>query len=272
MNTIDRDTVMCLSLAARPGNHGNRFHNFLYDELGLNFVYKSFTSSDISATIAGIRSLGIRGVGVSMPYKESCMPFLDALDPSAAAIDSVNTIVNDDGVLTGYNTDYLAVRAMLTEHEVPRDADFALLGAGGMAKAVLAALVDSGFTDGVVVSPRDLERGERLAARYRVSAVRELGERRPRLLINATPVGMAGGPEADQLAFGREVVAAADVVLDVVYLPPDTPLVRLARGLGLRVLTGDEVMMRQSREQFAMYTGVVPTAEQIDRAEAYAAS
>lgn len=123
------------------------------------------------------------------------------------------------------------------------------------------------------IDSRVLERGERLAARYRVSAVRELGERRPRLLINATPVGMAGGPEADQLAFGREVVAAADIVLDdVVYLPPDTPLVRLARGLGLRVLTGDEVMMRQSREQFAMYTGVVPTAEQIDRAEAYAAS
>ncbi|WP_423185091.1 shikimate 5-dehydrogenase [Arthrobacter sp. NyZ413] len=272
MNSIDRDTVMCLSLAARPGNHGNKFHNFLHDELGLNYVYKSFTSSDIGATIGGIRSLGIRGAGVSMPYKESCMPFLDTIDPSAAAIDSVNTIVNEDGVLTGYNTDYLAVRAMLAEHRVPSGADFALLGAGGMGKAVLAALVDSGFTNGVVVSPRNLGRGERLAARYGVSAVPELGGRRPRLLINATPVGMAGGPEADQLAFNREIVEAADTVLDVVYLPPDTPLVKLARELGRQVLSGDEVMMRQAKEQFTMYTGVVPTAGQIERAEAFAAS
>lgn len=272
VNRIDRDTVMCISLAARPGNHGNRFHNFLYDELGLNFVYKSFTSSDIGATIGGIRSLGIRGASVSMPYKESCMPFLDHIDPSAAAIDSVNTIVNDGGVLTGYNTDYLAVRAMLTEYGIPTDLDFALLGAGGMGKACLAALVDSGFRDGVVVASRSLERAEALAGRYGVRAVASLGDARPGLLLNATPVGMAGGAESDALAFPEEVVRGAKVVFDVVYLPPDTPLVRLARSLGIRTLTGDEVIARQAAEQFALYTGVRPTPEQVARAEEYASS
>jgi shikimate dehydrogenase len=270
MNVIDRDTLMCISLAARPGNHGNRFHNFLYAELGLNYVYKSFTSSDIGATIAGVRSLGIRGVGVSMPYKESCMAFLDRIDPSAQVIASVNTIVNDGGVLTGYNTDYLAVRDMLASHAIAVD-DFAVLGSGGMAKAVVAALRDAGFSDGAVVGT-NLARGQRLADRYGITAVRSLGERRPRLLVNATPVGMAGGPAEHDLAFPEDAVRAADAVFDVVYLPPDTPLVRLATKLGKTVLTGTEVMRRQSLEQFVRYTGVRPTDEQVERAEAYASA
>jgi shikimate dehydrogenase len=106
--TITRDTTLCVSLAARPSNIGTRFHNFLYDELGLDFVYKAFAPVDLEAAVAGIRGLDIRGAGVSMPFKEACIPLLDELDPSAAAIDSVNTIVNDGGRLRGYNTDYLA--------------------------------------------------------------------------------------------------------------------------------------------------------------------
>ncbi len=269
LNVIDRDTVMCISLAARPGNHGNRFHNFLYAELGLNYLYKSFTSSDIGATVGGIRSMGIRGAGVSMPYKESCMPFLDAIDPSAAAIDSVNTIVNDAGVLTGYNTDYLAIRTMLVEHGVASDQDVVVAGSGGMAKAVVAALRDTGFRR-VTVLARTPERGRALAERYGFDAVTELGDRRPAVLVNATPVGMAGGPESEDLPFPEEVVRAASTVIDVVYLPASTPLVRLATQLGHTVLRGDEVMRLQALEQFVLYTGVRPSDEQVDRAEEYA--
>lgn len=271
VNRVDRDTVMCISLAARPGNHGNRFHNFLYAELGLNYLYKSFSSSDIGATIGGIRSLGIRGASVSMPYKESCIPFLDALEDSARAIDSVNTIVNDDGRLTGLNTDFIAVRTLLDDYAVPPTTPFALLGAGGMAKAVLAALVDAGFRDGVVLAPTGPERGRRLAERYGVAADTELVGRRPGLLINATPIGMSGGPESDALAFDEDAVRGADYVFDVVYLPAETPLVTLARAEGKTVITGDQVMVRQAKEQFALYTGVTPTDEQIDRAELFSA-
>lgn len=272
MNIVDRDTVMCLSLAARPGNHGNRFHNFLYSELGLNYLYKSFSSSDIGATIAGVRSLGIRGVSVSMPYKESCMPFLDRLDPSAAAIDSVNTIVNDDGVLTGYNTDYLAVRALLADalgQDRPR---FAVRGSGGMAKAVLAALVDEGFTDGVVVA-RNAEAGRALAERYSTEWVAQsLGIEEAPLLCNATPIGMAGGEPAASAAlpFPPGDVVRARTVLESVFAPPDTPFVRLARQSGAAVIGGAAIMELQATEQFVRYTGVRPTPEQIARAEQYA--
>lgn len=270
MNVVDKDTVLCISLAARPGNHGNRFHNFLYAELGLNFLYKSFSSSDIAATIGGIRSLGIRGTSVSMPYKESCMPFLDRIDPSAAVIDSVNTIVNDDGVLTGYNTDYLAVRQIL--ERAPAGADFALLGSGGMAKACLAALVDEGFTTGTVVA-RNAEQGAALADRYGVQWAPRLAGLRPSLLVNATPIGMAGGPDASRLAFDEEAIAAARAVIEVVFTPVATPLVRSARAAQVRfVVTGDEILLLQAVEQFVRYTGVRPTERQVAEAEAFASA
>src|SRR6185295_1689302 len=97
--TIGRETTLCMSLAARPGRFGSRFHNHLYEALGLDYVYKAFSTTDLPAAIGGVRALGIRGCAVSMPFKEACMAFLDALAPSARAIDSVNTIVNDAGRL-----------------------------------------------------------------------------------------------------------------------------------------------------------------------------
>lgn len=106
MLMLNKDTTLCISLAGRPSNIGTRFHNFLYDELGLNFVYKAFTTGDIEGAIRGVQALGIRGCSVSMPYKEAVIPLVDELEPSAAAIESVNTIVNDDGRLTASNSDY----------------------------------------------------------------------------------------------------------------------------------------------------------------------
>ena len=89
-----------MHLAGRPpDNIGTRFHNYLYDELGLDFIYKAFTTTDIAAAIGGVRALGIRGCSVSMPFKSDVMALVDEIEPSAQAIESVNTIVNDDGQL-----------------------------------------------------------------------------------------------------------------------------------------------------------------------------
>ena len=73
-DTITRETTLCISLAARPSNIGTRFHNFLYDELDLNYLYKAFAPTDIAGAISGVRALGIRGCAVSMPYKEHELP------------------------------------------------------------------------------------------------------------------------------------------------------------------------------------------------------
>jgi shikimate dehydrogenase len=261
--------VLCISLSGRPGNTGTRFHNFLYRELGLNYVYKAFSTKDLAGAIGGVRALGIRGCAVSMPFKEAVIPLVDALAPSAAAIQSVNTIVNDDGRLRAYNTDYTAARALIETHAVSPEASYAVLGSGGMAKAVATALRDAGFRHGTIIA-RNESAGRALAAEVGAEWRSSLGGLQPQMIVNVTPIGMAGGPEAGELAFPPEVVAAASTVFDVVALPVETPLVRLARELGKTVINGGEVMTLQAVEQFVLYTGVRPEADLIAQAQAFA--
>jgi shikimate dehydrogenase len=267
--TINKDTQLCMSLSARPGNFGTRFHNFLYREMGLNFVYKAFTTHDLRAAIGGIRALGIRGCAVSMPFKEACIEYVDELDPSAKGIMSVNTIVNTAGCLKGFNTDYIAVFSLFQSRKVPTNLDFALRGSGGMAKAVACALRDAGFTEGVIVA-RNETAGTTLASQYGFEWKSELAEAKLRLLINVTPVGMAGAAEADQLAFSEETVRAAEFVFDVVALPAETPLIRLAGSLGKKTISGAEVIVLQAVEQFVLYTGHRPDPELIEKAASFA--
>jgi shikimate dehydrogenase len=266
---ISKDTRLCISLAGRPSNISTRFHNFLYEELGLDFVYKAFTTKDLAAAIAGIRALGIRGCGVSMPYKEACIPYLDALDASARALQAVNTIVNDDAHLRGHNTDYMAVAKLLERYRVSPELSFALRGSGGMARAVTGALHDAGFRSGIILA-RNETTGRLLAATYGYEWRTEIGDAQPGLLINVTPIGMAGGPEAGTPAFEPAVIYRAQVVFDVVAVPPETPLIRYAKTGGKAVITGAEVITLQAVEQFVLYTGVRPTEDQIRRASEYA--
>jgi shikimate dehydrogenase len=266
---INKDTQLCMSLAARPGNFGTRFHNFLYRELGLNFIYKAFTTRDIGSAIAGVRALGIRGCAISMPFKEVCIEHLDELDASAKGIQSVNTIVNTDGYLKGYNTDYTAVAKLIRSSGIPAGAGFVLLGSGGMAKAVACALRDSGFTDGLIVA-RNEATGSALARQYGFRWNRDAAGEKPELLINVTPIGMAGGAGADELPFPEELVRAARFVFDVVALPAETPLIRLANSLGKLTITGAEVIVLQAIEQFVLYTSVRPSMELIEMAAAFA--
>jgi shikimate dehydrogenase len=268
---INKDTQLCMSLAARPGNFGTRFHNFLYAELGLNFIYKAFTTRDIASAIRGIRALAIRGCAISMPFKEACIEYLDELDASAKGIMSVNTIVNTDGYLKAYNTDYTAVSKIIRSSGIPSSAGFALLGSGGMAKAVACALRDAGFANGLIVA-RNEATGPALAHRYGFQWKRESTGEKPELLINVTPIGMAGGAEAAQLPFSEGLVRSAQFVLDVVALPAQTPLIRLASSLGKKTITGADLIVLQAVEQFVLYTGVRPGAELIEKAAAFAHS
>lgn len=265
----NKDTQLCMSLSGRPGNFGLRFHNHLYEQLGLNFYYKAFSSQDLPGAVRGIRALGIRGCGVSMPFKEDCIALVDELDASAQAIASINTIVNTNGHLKAYNTDYIAVAQLLAAHAVPRTCSFALRGSGGMAKAVASALRDGGYDNGVIVARNEVA-GRALASSLGYRWQAELGELRPQMLVNVTPIGMSGGPEAQQLAFEAEAIAAADTVFDVVAIPAETPLIVQARAQGKRVITGLEVIAIQALEQFVLYTGVRPSQEQFQKAVAYA--
>lgn len=267
---IGRDTRLCMSLSARPGNFGSRFHNHLYESLGLDYVYKAFSTKDLAAAIGGIRALNIRGCAISMPFKEACIALIDELAPSASAIESVNTIVNDDGHLRGYNTDYIAIAKLIASHAISPQTHFALRGSGGMAKAVATAFRDAGFEHGVIVA-RNEAAGRRLAAVCGYRWQPQLGDLRPPLLVNVTPVGVAGGAVSEELAFAEEAIAAAEIAFDVVAIPSETPLIRAARARGKRVITGNDVIVLQALEQFVLYTGMRPDEAQVRAAAAFAA-
>jgi shikimate dehydrogenase len=265
---LTKDTTLCISLAGRPSNVGTRFHNHLYGQLGLDFVYKAFTTTDLPSAVAGIRGLGIRGCGVSMPYKQDVIALVDSMDDSARAISSVNTLVNTDGHLRAYNTDYLAIASLLRTYNVSTDLPFVVLGSGGMARAVVAALRDSGFGRGTVVA-RNETTGRPLAQEYGFSWLGSAGSQRPGLVINATPVGMAGGPDSDGLPIAPEVIDSAEVVFDVVAMPARTPMVQRAQARGATVITGAEVQSLQAAEQFVLYTGIRPSDEQVREAAVF---
>nr|WP_281068066.1 shikimate 5-dehydrogenase [Arthrobacter stackebrandtii] len=267
---MNKDMTLCISLAARPSNIGTRFHNYLYDSLGLNFIYKAFAPVDLAQAVAGIRGLGIRGAAVSMPYKEDVIALVDVMDASASAIDSVNTIVNTDAVLTAYNTDYLAIARLLDEYKVDPAGTVLLRGSGGMAKAVAAAMHDAGFANVTIVA-RNEERGRALAALYGFAWLAEPGDVPADVLVNVTPLGMAGADESVQ-SFDGALIAAAQVVFDVVALPSETPLITAARTAGKHVITGAEVIAIQAEEQFVLYTGVRPSPELVKEASAFSRS
>jgi shikimate dehydrogenase len=265
---LNKDMTLCISLSARPSNNGTRFHNHLYEALGLNWIYKAFAPADLARAIAGVRGLGIRGCAISMPYKEDVIALVDRMDASASAIDSVNTIVNDAGVLTAYNTDYSAIAQLIEHAGLDPAASVLLRGSGGMAKATAAAFRDAGFARVTIVA-RNEERGRALADLYGFAWRPEVGEATADVLVNVTPIGMSGGPDEHALAFTAEAIAAASVVFDVVALPAETPLISAGRAAGKTVITGAEVATLQALEQFVLYTGIRPSAEQVREAEEF---
>lgn len=266
---INHNTLLCMSLAGRPGNFGTRFHNYLYEKLGLNYLYKAFTTQDIEAAVKGVRALGIRGCAVSMPFKESCMPFLDTIAPSAKGIDSVNTIVNADGKLTGLNTDYIAVKSLIDRNQLDSSSKVMIHGSGGMGKAVIAAFRDAGFRD-VIIAARNRNNGLVLAKQYGFQWQLWPEGLPADILVNVTPLGMAGGTESETLAFSQAMVEQASIVFDVVAQPPETPLLKLAQRLDKHVISGAEVITLQAVEQFALYTGVRPDDSLVTEAAAFA--
>ncbi len=264
---INKDTILCISLAGRPGNFGTRFHNFLFRELDLNFIYKAFTTNDLEGAIQGVRALGIRGCAISMPFKEAVIPYLDALDPTANGIGAVNTIVNDEGRLTGHNTDYIAIRELLEQHHLPKNTSVLLQGSGGMAKAITCALRELNLDRCTIVS-RNPETGSALAKQFGFTSQQEIPAGAFDLLINATPIGMA--PHEDAISFPEDLIKKAHYVMDAVANPLETKLIQVSKALNKETISGFVITTIQAREQFRLYTGVTPPLDLVERAAQFA--
>ena len=262
---IDKDTVVCISISERPSNFGTTVHNAAYRACSLNYIYKAFAVTDVAGAITAVRALGIRGCSVSMPFKETIIQFLDMLDETASTIGAVNTVVNSNGVLTGFNTDAygaeMALRSILAK---PND-QVLLLGAGGVAKAFAFALKGMGFSN-IHVANRTFSKIDRLTQILPSTAVpwEEREAVHADLLINATSIGMA--PESEFMPIGEEYLGRTRAVIDVVLSPFESRLIKMAKTKGLRVAEGFRMSLHQAARQFMLYTGVEPPIDVMQNA------
>ena len=245
--------TLCGSISHHPGPLGSRLHRAGYEALGLPFTYVPFRVTDLAAAISGMRALGIRGFGVSMPFKLEVIKYLDAVDPLAQRIGAVNTIVNDAGRLTGYNADADGAAEALAEATEIAGRKVLLVGAGGGARAIAHALTGRGAQLHIV--NRSRAAAEQLAAAVGGTAG-DLGELRTLdrfdVLVHATPLGMADQPG---MIVAEEAISPALVVMDIVYKPVRTALIEAATRRGARTVHGGRMLLHQAFRQFELYTG-----------------
>ena len=240
---MTKETTVCISIAEKPGNFGATIFNAAFQELGLDFIYKPFAvkAEQLKGAVEGIRSLGIKGCGVSMPHKTEVIKYLDGIDAAAKEIGAVNTIVNERGFLVGYNTDFLGAQRALKEIYDVSQKRVLVIGAGGAAKAITAVLKGNGAGSIYMSNRDDNNKGQWRGQSFD-------------LLVNATPVGMA--PNNDEMIIKENDLQLFEAVMDVVINPPQSLLLKLAEKSGKIVIPGHKMALHQAVAQFELYTGI----------------
>jgi shikimate dehydrogenase len=233
-------------------------HNAGYQALGMDYVYVPFQVKDIKGAIEGIRKLGIRGASVTMPHKAKAIEYVDEIDRLALETGAVNTIVNNDGVLTGYNTDYQGALKALEEATPLEGKKAVLVGSGGAATAIALGLKRGGAR--LVILNRSEEKAKRLAEMLDAEdsgGLEKLNEvSSADILINATPVGM--WPQTNQSLIPQSLLHNKLVVFDTVYNPKETRLLSEAREKGCTIVYGYKMFLYQAALQFELFTGRQP--------------
>ena len=251
---IDANTSL-FGLIGNPVAHSlsPAMHNQAFAATGYKGIYLAFRVTDPGAAIKGIRALNFKGVSVTLPHKVAVMEYLDEVDETAARIGAVNTIVNNRGRLIGYNTDCAgALQALRTRTSI-RDKSVGLIGAGGAARAIGFGLVAAGGS--VTILNRSRTSGEGLAADLQAEYL-PLNDWQPdhyEILINTTPVGMH--PETDATPIPKEELSKEMVVMDIVYNPLDTRLLKEAAAKKCRTINGVAMFVFQGVHQFELWTG-----------------
>ena len=230
-------------------------HNAGYQALGIDYVYLPFQVRDFKRAIEGIRGLNIRGASVTMPYKAKAMEYVDKFDRLAIETGAINTIVNDEGVLTGYNTDYQGALRALEEATSLEGKKAVLIGGGGAATAIALGLRRSGAE--LVILNRTEEKAKKLAEMLDAEdfgGLERLGEiASADILINATPVGM--WPKTNESLIPQDLLHNKLTVFDIVYHPKETKLLSEARERGCAVVYGYKMFLYQAATQFELFTG-----------------
>jgi len=243
-------------------------HERAAEALGLRGHYQLIEvagadAAGLAMMLEGVRRLGFAGVNVTFPYKEAVVPLLDELAPAAATMAAVNTVVAREGRLIGHNTDTTGFARAVAPLLAPSGNAVAVIGTGGVGKAIAFALASLKVTD-LRIFDSEPARAEKLAALLakhggaRVATSVEDALRGATGLVNGTPVGML--PNRDTpvpTSLLRENLWVADAV----YSPLITPLLAAAQAKGARIMTGRELAIYQAADAFELFTGLAPSTE-----------
>ena len=265
------------AVVANPIKHSISpfIHNSAFEATNTNGVYLAWEvdATELAETVANIRRYQMFGINLSMPYKEQVIPYLDQLSAEACLIGAVNTVVNREGTLIGYNTDGKGFFKSLPSFKISRKR-LVLLGAGGAAKAILAqAILDGVSQISVFVRSSSIEKTrpylEKIqnATGFRVDLfaledVQELQDSitKADLLVNATSVGMDGSSQPIPTSI---VLPEKLLVADVIYQPFETPFLKWARNQGNQSINGLGMLLYQAAEAFELWTGKEMPTNQI---------
>jgi len=248
-------------------------HNAAFQKLGLNFVYLAFQVAAIGDAVKGLRALGnFRGASVTIPHKVAAVPFLDMVEPTARHIGAINTIVATGGTLTGYNTDATGALRALREGAVAlKGRHVIMLGSGGAARAIAFALGSEAGIDRLTILGIDVR--ERIALARDLQSNTEmtvqelpLDEEALRkvlpdahVLIHCTPMGM--WPNVHETSVPAALLHPGLTVMDIVYNPRDTKLLKDAKAAGCRTIPGLEMFVHQAAAQFELWTNQAAPAD-----------
>jgi shikimate dehydrogenase len=264
-------TTKIYGIFGHPVHHSlsPAMHNSAFSALGLDCVYVAFDVSpgEIDKAAQAIRTLGIKGINITIPHKESIIPHLDKIAPDAELMGAVNTVKNDGGELAGYNTDVGGfLRAVEEDLGIkPKGLSVLLAGAGGAARAVISAFCMNG-AERIYIANRTYDKGMKLASEFgkkfkkiKIEPVALDDEKAIRaklteadILVNSTSAGMEGRETID---LPLDALKKSAAVYDLVYKPRETSLVKEARRLGHRASGGLGMLLYQGALSFEIWTG-----------------
>tara|TARA_B100000579_G_scaffold60766_2_gene44259 strand:+ start:5870 stop:6718 length:849 start_codon:yes stop_codon:yes gene_type:complete len=244
-------------------------HNTAFRQEKLNWSYHAVevSQNEASECITAVREKNIRGLSVTMPLKEAVIPYLDGLTETASKLNAVNCVFWDGGDLIGDNTDGDGfVNALKLQLNEPLNGKtVAIIGAGGAARSIINSLGDNPVKEIIVVN-RSNPKAEKAAylggPNARVGSYGDLTA--CDIVVNSTPLGMAGTSEEAMLPVPVEFLSSTQTVIDLVYNPIETELLRQAKGLGARTFSGLGMLIHQALLQFLLWTGLNTSIEGIE--------
>lgn len=271
-NTFHFNTQI-IGIIGHPIKHSYSpfIHNVAIELKKVDFVYLPFDipASNLRSALKGMTALGIRGFNVTIPHKETSLQYMNSVSEEVTMIGSLNTIVNEQGKLIGHNTDaYGVLETLLPFKEEISGNQIAVLGAGGSARAVIYTLIRNFKPKKLFIINRNERRAENLkdyfSEKMRFSSIRTKELIPPtafevmkdsKLIVHTTPLGMSPNSN-DAVTTSPDVFSKGQIVLDLVYNPQETLLLKTAKKGGAKVLNGLSVLVTQAAKSFELWTGI----------------